>query len=60
MRDSGEALDLAAIPRVVEFLAARGVDGVLALGTTGEGILLSEVERREATEAFYSGGRRGV
>ncbi|MGH3002304.1 MAG: dihydrodipicolinate synthase family protein, partial [Gaiellaceae bacterium] len=37
------------------FLADGGVDGILALGTTGEGILLSPAERRAARELFAAG-----
>ena len=32
----------------------RGLDGVLALGTTGEGILLSPEERKRVTEPFLA------
>src|SRR5204863_6673055 len=35
-------------------LSAAGLDGVLALGTTGEGIMLSPDERRRAAELFLS------
>jgi len=36
-------------------LAAGGLHGILALGTTGEGILLSAAERRRAAELFLEG-----
>src|SRR6202171_6717828 len=52
LRDGGDAVDLEAIGPMVEHLVAAGVDGILALGTTGEGILLSSDERRRAAEAF--------
>lgn len=52
LRDDGAALDEAAFGPYVEFLAAGGLDGLLALGTTGEGILLSVDERRRAAELF--------
>jgi dihydrodipicolinate synthase/N-acetylneuraminate lyase len=52
LRDAGARVDLEAIPPYVAFLAAGGVDGVLALGSTGEGILLSVAERQEALSAF--------
>jgi dihydrodipicolinate synthase/N-acetylneuraminate lyase len=52
LRDEGRALDDDAFAPYVDFLAAGGVDGVLALGTTGEGILLSAGERRRAAELF--------
>ncbi len=49
----GEALDEAAFPAYVDFLAGHGLDGILALGTTGEGILLSIDERRRVAELFH-------
>ena len=52
MRDGGEALDGEAFAPLVGFLAHGGVDGLLALGTTGEGVLLSMAERRWAAERF--------
>ena len=52
LRDGGSQLDVEAIPAIVDFLAASGVDGVLALGTTGEGILLNTAEREQVATAF--------
>jgi dihydrodipicolinate synthase/N-acetylneuraminate lyase len=52
LTDAGEALDEAAVPPYVDFLAAGGVDGLLALGTTGEGFLLSVEQRRRAAQLF--------
>ena len=52
MRDGGQALDGEAFAPLVRFLAEGGVDGLLALGTTGEGVLLSMAERRWAAERF--------
>ena len=40
-------LDLAALPRLIDFLAGRGCHGVLLLGTTGEGPSLSVAERSD-------------
>ena len=54
LQDGGTALDEAAIAPYVAFLADGGSDGVLALGTTGEGILLSADERRRALELFLA------
>lgn len=54
LHEAGSELDVEAIPSVVEFLSAAGVDGVLALGTTGEGILLSMAERQRAAAAFIA------
>lgn len=52
MTDGGERIDENAIPPMVEFLRSHGVDGVLACGTTGEGILLAPEERRTVAAAF--------
>ena len=52
LRDDGRALDEAVVGPYVDFLAAGGVDGILPLGTTGEGILLSVAERRRVAELF--------
>jgi dihydrodipicolinate synthase/N-acetylneuraminate lyase len=46
------SLDEAAFAPYVGFLADGGLDGILALGTTGEGILFSADERRRALELF--------
>src|SRR5207248_11264727 len=46
------AFDGAAVAPYTEFLAGHGLDGVLALGTTGEGVLFSREERREIAAAF--------
>ena len=48
LREGGAALDEDAFGPYVEFLRAGGLDGILALGTTGEGILLSLEERKRA------------
>jgi dihydrodipicolinate synthase/N-acetylneuraminate lyase len=56
LRDGGSRLDEAAIRPLCDFLAAGGVDGLLALGTTGEGILLSVDERKRAAEFFVEAG----
>src|ERR671936_1012475 len=55
LRDDGAALDEDAVGPFLDFLAAGGLDGMLALGTTGEGILLSAAERRRAAELFLEG-----
>ena len=57
LRDGGEALDEAAFAPYVAWLARGGVDGILALGTTGEGMLLSTAERMRATELFVAAAR---
>ena len=55
LRDGGSALDEDAFEPYCAFLADGGLDGLLALGTTGEGILLSVAERRRAAELFVAG-----
>jgi dihydrodipicolinate synthase/N-acetylneuraminate lyase len=55
LRDGGAALDEDAFAPYVEFLARGGLDGLLAFGTTGEGILLSPDERRRGAELFLRG-----
>lgn len=52
LRDEGAALDEDAFGPLADFYATGGLDGILALGTTGEGILLSAAERRRAAERF--------
>jgi dihydrodipicolinate synthase/N-acetylneuraminate lyase len=56
---SGAAVDISAIPRLTAYLAEGGVDGLLACGTTGEGVLLSVEERRAVTEAFVTSRSSG-
>ena len=51
------AFDGAAVEPYVDFLAGHGLDGVLALGTTGEGVLFSPEERCEIAGAFLDAGR---
>lgn len=58
LRDGGAALDEDAFGPYCDFL--RGLDGVLALGTTGEGILLSQGERKRVTELFLVGGLKVI
>jgi dihydrodipicolinate synthase/N-acetylneuraminate lyase len=62
LREEGTKLDESAVGPYVDFLAAGGLDGLLALGTTGEGILLSVDERMQAARLFLgaAGGRLQV
>jgi dihydrodipicolinate synthase/N-acetylneuraminate lyase len=55
-RDGGSRLDEDAFAPLCAFLRVGGLDGLLALGTTGEGILLSVEERKRAAELFLEGG----
>jgi dihydrodipicolinate synthase/N-acetylneuraminate lyase len=50
----GGGIDEDGIGAVVEFYVQSGLDGILALGTTGEGILFSLDERRRAADEFVS------
>lgn len=52
LKNAGEALDEEAFAPYVDFLAAGGVDGLLALGTTGEGFLLPVEQRVRAAELY--------
>lgn len=52
LADGGSRLDEDAFGPYMEFLAAGGVDGILALGTTGEGLLLTVDERKRALGLF--------
>jgi dihydrodipicolinate synthase/N-acetylneuraminate lyase len=48
----GGRLDSDAVGPYVDFLAGHGVDGLLALGTTGEGVLFPPAQRQEIAQAF--------
>ncbi len=54
LREGGTSVDIDAIGDLVDFYVRAGLDGLLALGTTGEGILLAAEERRETAERFLS------
>ena len=56
LREGGDALDEDAFAPYAGFLLAGGADGILALGTTGEGILLRVEERVRAIELFAGAG----
>jgi dihydrodipicolinate synthase/N-acetylneuraminate lyase len=62
LRDGGDALDEDAFAPYLDFLVEGALDGILALGTTGEGILLSVAERKRVAELFLaaSAGRLQV
>jgi dihydrodipicolinate synthase/N-acetylneuraminate lyase len=58
LRDDGSAVDEDVFAPYVDFLVRGGCEGVLALGTTGEGVLLSVAERRRVVELFVGGTLR--
>jgi dihydrodipicolinate synthase/N-acetylneuraminate lyase len=60
LRDGGSALDEAAFAPYVDFLVEGSLDGMLTLGTTGEGILLTADERRRAARLFVEAARGRV
>jgi dihydrodipicolinate synthase/N-acetylneuraminate lyase len=59
LKDGGLHVDDDSIAPLTAFLAGGGIDGVLACGTTGEGVLLSVAERMRATEAFLGARPEG-
>src|SRR3989440_5307980 len=56
LKDAGEALDEEAFAPYVDFLAGAGLDGLLALGTTGEGFLLPVAQRLRAAQLYVEAG----
>ena len=58
LSDHGSALDENAFGPLVDFFVASGLDGILALGTAGEGILLRPEERRRAADHFLQASDR--
>jgi dihydrodipicolinate synthase/N-acetylneuraminate lyase len=54
LTEGGRSLDPDSFAPLVRFLASGGVDGVLACGTTGEGVLLGMDERRHVAEGFLA------
>ena len=51
---AGDRLDEDAVAPYVDFLADAGLNGLLALGTTGEGLLFGRSERQRAVELFVA------
>src|SRR5881396_1749648 len=58
LRDHGDAVDDDAFASLVDFYVEAGLDGILALGTAGEGILLSVTERRLVADLFLQAAER--
>jgi dihydrodipicolinate synthase/N-acetylneuraminate lyase len=52
LRARGTDVDDDAVEPLVDYFVREGLDGVLALGTAGEGILLSVEERRRVADLF--------
>jgi dihydrodipicolinate synthase/N-acetylneuraminate lyase len=52
LSSAGAELDEDAFEPLVDFFVDAGLDGILALGTAGEGILLEEDERRLVADLF--------
>lgn len=58
LRDD-ETVNLPALEKLLERVHRAGVDGVYACGSTGEGVLLPEAERRKILEAAVGASPRG-
>ena len=54
LSQGGERLLLDCVPQHLAYLEHRGADGVLALGTNGEGVSLSFQERKEMIDAVIT------
>jgi len=52
LREHGTKVDDDAFGPLTDFFVQEGLDGLLALGTAGEGILLSVAERRHVADLF--------
>jgi dihydrodipicolinate synthase/N-acetylneuraminate lyase len=55
LRDGGVRLDEDGLAALLEFYRASGLEGLLVVGTTGEGILLEQGERRRVAEVAIAG-----
>jgi dihydrodipicolinate synthase/N-acetylneuraminate lyase len=58
LRGHGTALDEDAFGPLVDFFVREGLDGILPLGTAGEGILLDVEERRRVADLFLQAADR--
>lgn len=54
LKDRGDAIDAEAMRKYCDFIIEKGVHGIFALGTTGEGPLLSLSERRTVAETVVA------
>ena len=62
LRPGGDSLDETGIAAVTEYLVAARLDGILAFGTNGEGVLFSVSERQQGLRLFVevAAGRLAV
>lgn len=58
LRSHGGEIDDESFGPLTDFFVDGGLDGILVLGTAGEGILLSEIERRLVADLFLQAGDR--
>jgi dihydrodipicolinate synthase/N-acetylneuraminate lyase len=58
LREHGTEVDDDAFGPLADFFVREGLDGLLALGTAGEGILLSVDERRRVADLFLQAADR--
>src|SRR5919106_1371823 len=59
LRSGGTAVDDEAVGPLVDFLVAGGLDGLLAMGSTGESIFLTVSGRKRLTDLFVAPGAHG-
>jgi dihydrodipicolinate synthase/N-acetylneuraminate lyase len=57
LNPSGSDIDEDHIPEIIDLLSNAGLAGVLAMGTSGEGMLLKLEERLRVADAFVAAGR---
>jgi dihydrodipicolinate synthase/N-acetylneuraminate lyase len=58
LAEHGSAIDEEAFVPLVDFFVSAGLDGILALGTAGEGILFRLEERRRVADLFLQASDR--
>jgi dihydrodipicolinate synthase/N-acetylneuraminate lyase len=58
LREHGSAIDDEAFEPLADFFVREGIDGILALGTAGEGISLRVEERRRVADLFLQAADR--
>ena len=52
--DRAGEIDLSVVPRIVDHLEGNGITGIYIAGSTGEGMSLTDGERRAVAEAYVS------